>query len=99
MNPHNDPRYRALIEALLNDKTEIPMNIEVSQAWIMLLVVQIAWKKSGQLEWMRDNLEHVGRLIQGRICELYPELLPYAERGWRTGFIRPSKHKGTKAHD
>lgn len=72
------------------DTTELPVTIQIRDAWMLLSAVQLASRHPELPPLLRQRIEEVGRQFQAAIAARHPDTSIVLEAGWNPEFDQPT---------
>lgn len=82
--------FQAIALKAMTDTTMLPVEIQISNAWMVVNALQLAARHPALNAYMRASMEQTGRLFQAAIVERHPDAGPLLEMGWNEAYDVPN---------
>lgn len=80
----NESQFIAQTARVMQDRTPLNVHIEIRQAWLIVSVLQLAWRHPNLSEPMRASLVEIADQFQIPIVERHPDAEELLQMGWYT---------------
>lgn len=82
----DEKQFMEIGTKLAVDPTTIELQMDMLNGWVLVSALQLATRHPEMSGVMKQMLTKLGRGIQGRIAEKYPDAGKLLEKGWHKQF-------------
>ena len=82
----SDKEQMEIIKKVMSDKTVVPIQIDISDAWLLLSALQLVYRHPELSQFMKDAIFAYGDKFAERIIENHPAAAPLIQMGWDVSY-------------